>query len=415
MTCNEFLSLLPLYPDAMPGDNTLAAFRAHAAECPDCENRLKQQETMLRSLQELDSDLVVPDAFSEGWRARVRDEAAVKPSTAGRFTRWIAAAAAIVTVIGGTALMRGGHLFPYPSPDPQALYAPLPPAAPEPSAMMYMGETEGGAADAAQSTPMLRGGMNVGAMDAGRPKETTAVEQSGIALQPIILRSASVHLESEQYDQDLAAVEALLSEAGGWTEYRSVSGEPLATNPEAGRYAYLTVRVPADTLDSFVKALGGIGTLTGSDMTSEDISENYYDTKGRLAMYEAQRDRLTELMAQAQSVSDIIEIESRLSEVQYTIESLVGRLNNWNSRAQSAIVSVSVTEVAPEGKYARASFGGRIHQAFTQSLHAARAFFADMLVFLVMIAPYVLALCIAALAVYLAVSFRKSRQRRKQP
>lgn len=172
----------------------------------------------------------------------------------------------------------------------------------------------------------------------------------------------------------------------------------------------MTLRVPVAALDDFVEQISAIGVLTAREESAEDISDSYYDVQGRLEMYQAQRDRLEELLAQAQSMTDVIEIESRLSEVQYSIESLQGSLNSWDSRAQNATVYVSVTEVAEEGVYARASLGERLTRALGDSLSAARAFFADMLVFLVMALPYLAALGVLALVAVVAVRARKRRR-----
>lgn len=413
MKCTEFMSLLPLYPDAMPDEATTAEFLLHAAACPECAEKLAEQEALLASLSSLDEDLDVPESFGIGWRAAVETDAqdGKKPKRQG-WQGWAAAAAALVVVIGGTALMRGGVLF---SAKETVETAVLYEAAPQ--APYYEAEAPAAVSGGGEMFSAKRSGDDVSYRSIPETNVMAddemdlAADTGGTSQEAVVLRSASITLDSDQYDVDLSQVVDLLDEYGGWMEYQSVHGEALEKNPESGRYAYLRVRVPEDALDAFMATLNNIGRVTGSETVAEDVSSSYYDVQGRLSMYTAQRDKLTDLLAQAENMSDIIEIESRLSEVQYTIESLTGRLNNWDARAKSAVVSISINEIAREREYARKPLSQRLSDTFATSLLSIRAFLADMLVFLVMAAPYIV--CVAGLAVVGYISYRTIKRKRR--
>lgn len=414
MKCTEFMSLLPLYPDAMPDEATKAEFLLHAAECPQCAEKLAEQEVLLSSLSSLDDDLEIPESFGMGWRTAVEvdAQASKKPKRRG-WQGWVAAAATLVVVIGGTALMRGGFLFSAKDTSetavlyeaaPQALYY----EAEAPTAVLGGGEVSSAKRSSDDVSYRSMPESNVIVED---EMDQTSSDTGEGAQDAVVLKSASITLDSEQYDVDFSQIVDLLDEYGGWMEYQSVNGEALEKNPESGRYAYLRVRVPADALDAFMAALNNIGRVTGSETASEDVSSSYYDVQGRLSMYTAQRDKLTDLLTQAENMSDIIEIESRLSEVQYTIESLTGRLNNWDARAKSAVVSISINEIAKEREYARKPLSQRLSDTLATSLLSIRAFLADMLVFLVMAAPYIV--CVAGIAVVGYIIYRIIKRKRR--
>lgn len=395
MNCEQFEALLPRYPDDLTDDAERTAFLLHAAECPACGTMLAEQEALLQALAAVDEDVQMPRAFADGWRQAIRGEKgkARRPWYA-RWQSWAAAAAAAVFVFGGTALMRAGLLFQDTVPAQTAVssaYAPVPNEAPM----------------ARYDAAMPQMDMEMELMEESAADTATG----GTTRQTILLRSASIDLETLSFDTDMDRVKALLEGAGGWVEYQSTYGEPLADNPESGRYAYMRLRVPEAALDGMIADLHGIGVVKSMESTAEDVTDSYYDVQGRLAMYTAQRDRMTELLAKAEDMTDIIEIEGRLSELQYTIESLQGRLNNWDARAQNAMMSVTLTEVAREGEYVRLSLGQRIREGLDQSLLALRAFLADVVVFLVIAVPYLLPLLII---VAVCTGCYRAHQKRKK-
>lgn len=383
MTRETFMSLLPRYPDDMPDGAERNAFLLHAAEDPECAAALAEHEAMLANLATMDEDLDIPPEAAQGWRAAIREAAKpMRRPLPARWQGWAIAAVLLVVVIGGTSLMREGMLF------PEALQATVQVA----SAPM----SGGGAADtgtvarsmiAGEADAMPEMEVEV-AFDMYMADDSGAQKAAGGDGAAIVLQTASVSLTSGTFDADVAQIEALLSRTGGWMAYRSISGTAPSAGDDRGRWASLDMRVPTHALDAFLSEVEAVGQLTGSDRSAEDISDRYQDTQGRLAMYKAQRDRLLALMEEAQDMEDILSIEARLSEVQYELESLQGRLNSWDSRANYASVQVWVEEAVPSQASPDLPFPQRLRLAVSSSLRAARGFLADALVFLIMAAPY---------------------------
>lgn len=404
MNCEEFKSLLPSSPDALGSEADNAALLSHAAACEACARRLSEHETLLATLSTLDDGLEIPEAFSTGWRAMVHAEAEsgvrTKSLTRRRGARGVwTIAAAFLVIVAGTAMMRGGLLFPSKQPSEEPL---------------VFSADEGGSLPAPESEPLMYAAMMMEEA-AGGAADRYAEPAAEKEMSPILLHSATISLRSEQYDADISAIDSLLRRTGGWSESWSIAGESLRNNPSAGRHAAMTLRIPMHTLDSFVSDVSAIGKLLSCAKYVDDISERYYDVQGRLSMYEAQRDRLSAMLATTQTLSEILEIQEKLDDVQYAMESLVSQLNSWNSLAGNAVVHVSIEEVAPGGDSARAPLIPMVKDALSRSLSAARAFALDMLVFLIMAAPYLLA-GIIALAVLLALArVGRRRKNKKDP
>ena len=359
-------------------------------------------ESIADALSRMDDGLEVPEDFHARWRYAVEKEAWQLKEKKHRNRRigrlqWrvLAAAAAVVFLFGGTLLSRdaihnavNGAIVPSETAVTQDAIV----------AESYM------AGDA-----RAYGGAN------SRSLAATAAAEESTGTQPsVILRSASVTINSTQYEEDLRAIETALEEYGGWSESTYVSGEkPDQYSGGNGRYASLTLRVPAASLDAFLAQLDEIGTVTSLHTSTEDVSENYYDVQSRLSLYEAQRERLTELYEKAETVSDIIEIENSLTDLQYSIESLQGSLNHWDSYADTSVVNLSLQEIAVAQDKQEAGLFDRLGDALKTSWRSARAFFSDMLVFIVLALPYLALLAGVALIAFIAVSIRRKMHSKK--
>ena len=155
--------------------------------------------------------------------------------------------------------------------------------------------------------------------------------------------TAYLSLDSQNYDDTRAALFSALETAGGTlNSFEEYSAEGSL------RSASAVFSVPADRYRSFLDAAGETGRITNQSEQAEDVTESYADTEGRIRSLTAQRDRLLELEASAESLSDLLEIQSRLSEVQYELESTQGRMQRLRARVEFCSVTVFLTEVREE-------------------------------------------------------------------
>ena len=423
MTCEQYRLLLHDLLDGTLPDQTAQTMAAHEAECPACAARRADLYALMQTLHTLDEDLQPPPSFGQAWRQAVRAEAATQRRRPLRMWQtWTAVAAALVCLVGGTSLMRAGILPGLPARTPQYNlnaydgYTPFAgsgtPYAAKSDMEMEMDSGSMGSMQRSSSADMLQSSPFIGdsTMQSSDPSGEDAVLRSGVK----ILRSGYFHLTTAAFEKDLESVLSLVEETGGWVEYQSVNGEPVAQNPEGGRYGSLTLRIPAAELDRFVTALSAIGRVQNSEMSAQDISDQYRDQSARLTQYKAQRDRLEQLLRSAESVADIIEIEERLTEVQYQIDTLTGMLQGWDSRAQYAQVIVSLTETTESAPALSAdpSVGIRNREGLARSFRGVLSFLKDMTVFVAILAPWLLG--VAALAGVTVLVIRRIRRRNSQ-
>lgn len=179
--------------------------------------------------------------------------------------------------------------------------------------------------------------------------------------------TANMDLQTLSFDQADADISALVEEMGGYFEQRSIS------NRSSGyRYAEYTVRVPAEKFNDFCSQMGDLCHLVYKNESADNITESYYDTQSRLVTAQTKLERLQELLRRAESMEDIITIESAISETEWTIENLTGTLRTYDSLVGYSTVYMSLSEVyelAGQGQ-APVTFGDRLGESFLDGLKA---------------------------------------------
>lgn len=176
---------------------------------------------------------------------------------------------------------------------------------------------------------------------------------------------ANMDLQTLSFDKADADISALVKEMGGYFEQRSIS------NRSSGyRYADYTVRIPAEKFESFCTQMGTLCHLVYKNESADNITESYYDTQSRLVTAQTKLARLQELLSRAESMEDIITIESAISDTEWTIENLTGTLRTYDSLVDYATVYMSLSEVyelSGQGQ-APVTFGDRLGESFLSGL-----------------------------------------------
>ena len=232
----------------------------------------------------------------------------------------------------------------------------------------------------------------------GASARTAAVQESKI------IYTATLELESKNYDDTRAALEAALTGAGGYAESYSES-----SRSERARSLTLTARVPGETYESFLAEAAETGNLVSRSEQAEDVTASYMDVAARLEQLEARRDRLLELQAQAGTLADLLEIEASLSEVQYQIESWQQQLSWYDDQVESCTVTIYLNEVKTYTP-SEESFAGRLAGAFGEGWSAFLEGVQDLAVFLASAWPVVILLAGAAGGFF---GWRRFRRRRR--
>ena len=156
-----------------------------------------------------------------------------------------------------------------------------------------------------------------------------AGESSGDINPDKIIYSADATLETTDFDTAVEKLGALIEQYGGFIESSSVRGVNIYNRGGYGRRsADYTVRIPSKNFSTLMNELPGIGNVPYTHTYTENITAQYYDAQARLTAYETQEQSLLAMLEKAETVEDIINIEDKLTDVRYNIDSVKSRLTN---------------------------------------------------------------------------------------
>lgn len=177
---------------------------------------------------------------------------------------------------------------------------------------------------------------------------TTGVESVNTTSQKLI-KTVGMRVETKEFDDLMNNIKGRVEEIGGYIETSEISGNSYYSQ-NGNRYAWLTLRIPADKLDGFVMIVEELGNVTSKRESVEDITLKYVDVASHKEALAIEQERLMELLEMAESMEDIITIESRLSEVRYELQSYESTLRTYDNKVNYSTVNMDIFEVERETK-----------------------------------------------------------------
>ena len=247
--------------------------------------------------------------------------------------------------------------------------------------------------------------------------EIPASESAQVRTDRKLIRNVSMDVETKEYDQLMLSLDARVESVGGYIENMESYNGSSYSGYQSARYASVTIRVPQDKLDSFLEAISGICNVVRRSDSVDDVTLTYVDMESHRDMLKAEQKRLLELLEQAESLEDILTIESRLTDVRYQIESMEAQLRTMDNQVQYSTVSVYISEVqeltpvvTPEK-----SAWERISEGFMNSLESVGHGLAEFGIWLLIHIPQlVIWAAIIIVIVLLIKRRRKKKAARKQ-
>lgn len=216
--------------------------------------------------------------------------------------------------------------------------------------------------------------------------------------------------ETEDLDAMLAQVEQKVAALDGYIEDQNIYNGSAYTGRRY-RSASLTIRVPAEQVEQFTEQIEGISNIISKNQTKDDVTLTYVATESRMKALQAEEARLLELMAQAETMSDLLEIESRLTDVRYELESVTSQLRVYDNLVDYATIKLSIDEVQEYTPVEEETLWERISGGFMSSLKGLGNFFVELFVALIVGSPYLIVIGIAVAVI--VVLCRKAARKRK--
>ena len=219
-------------------------------------------------------------------------------------------------------------------------------------------------------------------------------------------------VETDDLDMLTADLDQKIKSLGGYVEDQSVHN---GSNYASRRYrsANLTVRIPEEKADQFTSDISGLANVVSQNLRREDITLNYVATSSRVTALETEEARLLELLAQAETMEDLLTIEARLTDVRYELENYTSQLRLYDNQIDYATIYLYIEEVQEYTPVEEPGFFERIRNTFSDALEGLGDGIVNITVFLVGNSPYILVFCTVAFVIFKLAKGPKIRFREK--
>lgn len=202
------------------------------------------------------------------------------------------------------------------------------------------------------------------AMEAGGAAESPRVQGSERKL----IRNVTLNVETETFDDLLKAITEKTDGFGGYVE-ESNTYNGSNYYGRGTRNASFVLRIPSERLDEFLGTVSEISNVVSRNESVTDVTLQYVDMESHKEALVTEQTRLLELLEKAESVEDIISIESRLSDVRYQIESMESQLRTMDNQVSYSTVRLYIDEVEKLTPVKEQSSFEKIKTGFVRSLY----------------------------------------------
>lgn len=227
----------------------------------------------------------------------------------------------------------------------------------------------------------------------------------------------TVNMDAETNDLDalMTSLDARITAMNGYVEDQTTYNGS-SNSSRRYRYADLTIRIPAEDVNAFTEEVAGIANVVSKNLSREDITLTYVATESKITALETEEARLLELLAQAETMSDLLEIEARLSDVRYELESYSSRLRLYDNQVDYATIHLYISEVQEYTPVAEKTTWERIRDGFVSSLKGLKEGAVDILVWVLANSPYIVVWGVIIACLILVVKkLRKGRKAKAAP
>ena len=194
----------------------------------------------------------------------------------------------------------------------------------EPAAVPPQADTGSGAADG-KSAP----GAEKGAGGAAQPTVTRA-----------IIKTGSLTVETPEVEKNRQSAVDITAALQG-----QVASEDTGSEAD-GRItrANLVLKVPTTSYETAIQRLSKLGTRTAIHQESSDVTEQVVDVDSRIASQRASLQRMRTLLTKANTIGEIVSVETELTRREADLESLLAKQKALSSQTELATLNLVLAE-----------------------------------------------------------------------
>jgi len=152
-----------------------------------------------------------------------------------------------------------------------------------------------------------------------------------------IVKNAYVAMRVDDVARSVFDIHGLIKKRNGLiaSEDTQASGESTSS--------MMTAQIPAADLDAFIADVSKLSAVDSVSVTAQDVTGQVVDLDARIKALQTSVDRMTQLLAQAQRIEDMLAIETQLSQRQAELDSLTAQRKTLGEQVAYSTVTMALT------------------------------------------------------------------------
>lgn len=217
--------------------------------------------------------------------------------------------------------------------------------------------------------------------------EADTAASAGEAVDRKIIRNANLTLEVNSTTDAQHRVTSIAESHGGFV-VTSESKQRAAAEPAHRTLDIkLVVRVPAMRFGTALDQIRGLAVnLREENVAGQDVTEEFIDLEARIKTQRALELQFLEIMKQARTVADAMEVQRQISDVRTDIEKLEGRKRFLENRASLSTITVNL-ETPKHIAVNTTGFGRSLRDAVSESVDLGSGLLLFIVRFVIIMVP----------------------------
>lgn len=216
-----------------------------------------------------------------------------------------------------------------------------------------------------------------------------------------IIRTGDISFEAKDLYKTKQDVDRLLAKYNGY-----YSSENFSKNDYRDDYN-LSVRIPSEKFDLFLKDISLLdGIITSQNISSNDVSSEYLDYEIRLANKSAYLDKYREILKQAKSINEVLEVQDKIRVIEEEIESVKGRLKYLSDQVTLSTININLFKTYDSPIKPNESYLSRMWNSITKGWKG----LSEFILIITMLWPF---LIITTILFYVVFKITKKFSRKK--
>jgi preprotein translocase subunit SecG len=172
----------------------------------------------------------------------------------------------------------------------------------------------------------------------GGAKENDNAPGGDTQIERKIIRNASLDLEATDVVTAYESLLAWAAQYGGYETRRNQQRVNDIISIDA------QIKIKPEYLDALLDYAKTLGDVINTQISTEDITDSYYDIQTRLKSMELSLESYYGYLAKAKTIDESLSVQSQINNLTVEIESLKGRLKLWDSLLAESVVTIRLRQ-----------------------------------------------------------------------